>query len=492
MNRNGGEPGTDSTGNYASNPFGDASFEFGQDSLANRPTRRVGGVRSDAMDFGGYREKGGPVDARKAYVVGENGPEVIVPTRPGVVVPNHLLPPSGMMPPGMPPGMTEPLAGRREQGGPVEAGKPYLMGEAGKEVVVPYGALPFGMRPEQSKISQSPMNRPYGSDARTMIQGGAPSQFDQLQMGGFGAGSLANAPARPVGRSIAAHPERRLEIAERTAVMNNDDAGAARIALARRGLQLADARDQFGMWSAQQTAEANADKAQQEFFEKRRAEMLAAEIWKRDQQAELDKEERAHRWEMTTSGIKTGYDAMEAERKRKQDEMERSQALEFGLKRIPTPGNSTPFFQSFKGSVFTGSADPNGPAVPIQNVQIPGTNLYDAQQNGRSVPGVGLLEKQQGPFREGLTKMKPVTKGERPHIEMIGDGDKKIPYSVYTDPETGQVIMRKVKMLDENGDGVDDRAETSPAAAPAPQQGGWKALLPRNSTGAGVKSLRGF
>lgn len=41
--------------------------------------------------FGGKRAAGGPVDAGKAYLVGERGPEIIVPGRSGTVVPNHQL-----------------------------------------------------------------------------------------------------------------------------------------------------------------------------------------------------------------------------------------------------------------------------------------------------------------------------------------------------------------------------------------------------------------
>ncbi|MCJ8138608.1 hypothetical protein [Falsirhodobacter halotolerans] len=41
--------------------------------------------------FGGFRADGGPVSPGKAYVVGERGPEVIVPRAMGSVIPNHKL-----------------------------------------------------------------------------------------------------------------------------------------------------------------------------------------------------------------------------------------------------------------------------------------------------------------------------------------------------------------------------------------------------------------
>lgn len=39
----------------------------------------------------GYRANGGPVDAGKPYIVGEEGPELYVPPRGGTIVPNHAL-----------------------------------------------------------------------------------------------------------------------------------------------------------------------------------------------------------------------------------------------------------------------------------------------------------------------------------------------------------------------------------------------------------------
>ena len=41
--------------------------------------------------FGGFRASGGPVSAGKAYMVGEQGPEIIVPGASGTVIPNHNL-----------------------------------------------------------------------------------------------------------------------------------------------------------------------------------------------------------------------------------------------------------------------------------------------------------------------------------------------------------------------------------------------------------------
>lgn len=87
---------------------------FGKNSLANRAARPVGRsmsdpqrqaemARRDAVANGGMsgagddeetppgRAKGGPVEAGRPYLVGEEGPEIIVPKQSGTVVPNHKI-----------------------------------------------------------------------------------------------------------------------------------------------------------------------------------------------------------------------------------------------------------------------------------------------------------------------------------------------------------------------------------------------------------------
>ncbi len=58
------------------------------------------GISTDGVDasttfigsiIDGFRAGGGPVSAGRAYVVGEKGPEVVVPQTSGVVIPNHAL-----------------------------------------------------------------------------------------------------------------------------------------------------------------------------------------------------------------------------------------------------------------------------------------------------------------------------------------------------------------------------------------------------------------
>lgn len=55
-----------------------------RDELGNERTTYIPG-------FSGKRAAGGPVDARRAYLVGEEGPELLVPNRAGRVIPNDQL-----------------------------------------------------------------------------------------------------------------------------------------------------------------------------------------------------------------------------------------------------------------------------------------------------------------------------------------------------------------------------------------------------------------
>ncbi len=127
MNLNDGQSNTPTqTLNYATRPgMGKTKFDeinkpdpttFGANNLANRAARPVGRsmadpqrqaemARRNAVANSGVqgaeppdrtglqaRAKGGPVQAGRPYLVGEKGPEIIVPKHSGMVVPNHALP----------------------------------------------------------------------------------------------------------------------------------------------------------------------------------------------------------------------------------------------------------------------------------------------------------------------------------------------------------------------------------------------------------------
>lgn len=59
-----------------------------RDSSGNRTGGLLGSL---IASFGGFRAEGGPISAGRAYMVGERGPEMIVPSSSGTVVPNHAF-----------------------------------------------------------------------------------------------------------------------------------------------------------------------------------------------------------------------------------------------------------------------------------------------------------------------------------------------------------------------------------------------------------------
>lgn len=55
------------------------------------PASVQGAAAASGGNFAGPRAKGGPVDPGNSYLVGERGPELIIPRQPGMVIPNHRL-----------------------------------------------------------------------------------------------------------------------------------------------------------------------------------------------------------------------------------------------------------------------------------------------------------------------------------------------------------------------------------------------------------------
>jgi hypothetical protein len=62
-------------------------------SSAHPFTSLFGGLFGGGLGrlFGGFRANGGPVRSGRAYVVGERGPELMVPNASGTVIPNSAL-----------------------------------------------------------------------------------------------------------------------------------------------------------------------------------------------------------------------------------------------------------------------------------------------------------------------------------------------------------------------------------------------------------------
>ena len=113
----------------------------GQPTATNASFEPGGGVqlRDQALQ---HRAAGGPVRGGMPYLIGERGPEIMVPDASGVVVPFGGGRAGGI--PGLPgyPGLQH-----RAAGGPVRGGMPYLIGERGPEIMAPDASgavVPFG------------------------------------------------------------------------------------------------------------------------------------------------------------------------------------------------------------------------------------------------------------------------------------------------------------------------------------------------------------
>ena len=104
----------------------------------------------------------------------------------------------------------------------------------------------------------------------------------------------------------------------------------------------------------------------------------------------------------------------------------------------------------------------------LGTMPVPGTDYVMPYANGRPM-GTLPMSRPQAPLPPGMVPVQaerggvqygmPSTKTDRPHIEMIKGADgSSVPHSVHVDQQ-GNVIMRKVKIIDANGDGIDDRQQ---------------------------------
>lgn len=131
--------------NQAIATIGDEAFN--KNFKARNPAVRLAPKPGKGQPFSnsalaGARADGGPVSAGKPYLVGERGPEIVAPTPPpppkrsGLsILGNRSRPRSSTI------ALARLLGIKQENmkadGGPVSAGKPYLVGERGPEIIVP-------------------------------------------------------------------------------------------------------------------------------------------------------------------------------------------------------------------------------------------------------------------------------------------------------------------------------------------------------------------
>jgi hypothetical protein len=330
--------------------------QLGQQSFSQPPPSPFGPqpLPPPLPHFGGFRAEGGPVQPGQAYMVGERGPEMIVPQQPGMVVPNRAL-------------------------------------------------------------TLSPMNRAYGElpavgeNTRNMSRGG----------------SLANRAVRQVGRS--ANDINR--IAERMR-RQGDPRAIMQLGMLEKNQQFSTARD-----------DQNFERRKQMFDMGQQAQTARDQVQRTyqtqdQQQAEIQRqsmEEARRQWELQMYGMKTGEQAMRDERDRVQAEQDRQRKIEHGLKPVPVEGTSTPYFHDANGSIYSGGQ----PAAPPP--QIP--EGFTPQR----VDSNGIVY---GP--DGGNQPPPP-----PSTQMEKDDNGNIVSVVETvwNPKTGAYEYRRVRVVDANGDG---------------------------------------
>lgn len=119
-----------------------------------------------------------------------------------------------------------------------------------------------------------------------------------------------------------------------------------------------------------------------------------------------------------------------------------------------------------------------GPVMRPQEPRMGTMTLPDGTMiptiNGQPEPGLGQYQQQRlpGPVQPGQAAPSQTTRvdgggrAEKPTISwQTDDLGNKVPYQTVTDPETGEVYLRKLRIVDANGDGIDDRTQGGGAAA---------------------------
>jgi hypothetical protein len=311
------------------------------------------------LPFGGFRQEGGPVQPGRAYIVGERGPEMIVPQQPGMVVPS------------LSPGARAYL--ERQKAPQIERTPvPFGALNLGLQTFAAPGAIPGDLVSNYtdpnngSRITSNPANRRYSEMHATNVNGPAP--YD----------SLANRAVRPVGRSMREAPERRLETAARR---GDQRATQALVAMKQQGLA-----QQFSGNLQQQQQDFQMQRDAQNFQQAQTLQTAA------DARAQKQADQRWQQ-ELTLQGLHTGEQAMRDERDRVQREAEQQAAAAAGLETMTDPEGRfmIPGIRT-QGGQFRpmGGAFPTPQPAPPPQVEmqrIPGTDQYVPIYDGRPLAG---------------------------------------------------------------------------------------------------------
>ena len=331
----------------------------GQQSFNQPPPNPFGPA---PLPFGGFRAEGGPVMPGQAYMVGERGPEMIVPQMPGMVVPNRALTLS--------PGAQRYLQ-RQQAPSPERSPVPVGALNMGQQLFAAPGANPgylvgqYDDPNNGSRINSNPANRRYSEMAATNM--GGPAPFD----------SLANRAVRQVGRS--ANDINR--IAERMR-RQGDPRAIMQLGMLEKNQQFSTARDdqkferRKQMFDMGQQAQTARDQVQRTY---QTQDQQQAEIQRQSM------EEARRQWELQMYGMKTGEQAMRDERDRVQAEQDRQRKIEHGLKPVPVEGTSTPYFHDANGSIYSGGQPAQPP--PTFEMRRDATGAFRQFYGGKPIAG---------------------------------------------------------------------------------------------------------
>jgi len=109
--------------------------------------------------------------------------------------------------------------------------------------------------------------------------------------------------------------------------------------------------------------------------------------------------------------------------------------------------------------------DPNTGEVS-QSHHLTGNGMMVPRNQAEQPLPPGMVATQA--VRDGVQYQMPnAGKPAKPNIswQQGPDGVSKVPYETVTNPKTGQTELRRVKIVDDNGDGIDDRQQPAVAAA---------------------------
>lgn len=251
-----------------------------------------------------------------------------------------------------------------------------------------------------------------------------------------GMGSMLGGP-RPAGGRSANDPMRIAETARR----QGDPRLIMGLAQQQQGQQFQ--REMFG---AQQNAMNQRDAVN---FDQG-LQMFGAQQNAMNQRDAMNFQQKQHMFQLETAR-RAGESALEWQRRRDLEAERRAAQSIVGGEQMKLDNGFVPMVKRSDGTMSMA-----GGFMPAKETAPPMTadDIAAARAMG------GDVRMQMGDTQVSFPGQGPAAKSAKPNIswQTSEDGMSKVPYESVTDPKTGQTVLRRVKIVDENGDGIDDRA----------------------------------